>query len=110
VKEDFVTNALNGKYNYQKENKIKKVKDNWKQLLNKEIQKVKQQKWQAKNEIKRWKKSAHVVEQYLYNRCPKCFRLSLGYTLLMKTGDRYHSYAIWYCPECQYYQEKLTGF
>ena len=91
--------------------KQKKVKSNWKELVNKEIKKQQQLKWEHQQKIKRWKNDPelHVVQQQL-NRCPNCYRYSLRISLLMKTGDPNHTWLMMYCPQCEYYNEELSGF
>ena len=106
--EEIVCDKEYTHYDYDKHT-IKKVKSNWKELVNKEIKKQQQLKWEQQQKIKRWKQSVHVVQQQL-NRCPNCYRYSLTVSLLMKTGDPNHTWLMMLCPQCEYYNEELSGF
>lgn len=92
-------------------NKIRKVKNNWEELVNEEIKKQKQKQQKKKAEIEAFKHDPdlHTVQSQI-NRCPKCYRFSLIVSLLMRTGDPYHQWILFGCTECGYVEQKFNGF
>ena len=99
------------------------IRDNWKEIINSKIKEVKEERRQKEieeqeekrkkqQEIKRWKNDPelHVVQQQ-QETCPNCYRrYSLRISLLMKTGDSYHSYLVMQCSKCGYFKDQLNGF
>lgn len=98
------------------------IKENWKEIIElkiKEVNNERKQKeieeqnkeQQRQKEIEKFKHDPdlHTVQSQI-GRCPKCYRFTLGISLLMRTGDPYHIWLMMFCPECSYYKDEFRGF
>ena len=90
---------------------VKKIRKNWKELVQEEILKQQQKDQKKQDEIEAFKHDPdlHTVKSQI-SRCPNCYRFTLIVSLLMRTGDPYHQWILFGCPECSYVEQKFIGF